>query len=233
MKYDPHQTQKDIKKQNKETILNLLEDSPKRFTDLQKVTKFSPTGLTSMLKRLVDENEIEKIIHEEKSAYSITDHGKQLLDRGKATHTINTIEKNGGIFYYNYSGISEVLETHRLMGGIYPYLVIDKNLDELNLLSTSDMLDIEKFVLEKFIKKKNKLKQESFGKLVFGFVIDYPKLLNTVTKDPEEIRKNFASMLKILLKKYSNGNNKESKKHTLTSKPISKKSVKNKTRNKK
>ncbi|MCA9828749.1 MAG: hypothetical protein KC444_10275 [Nitrosopumilus sp.] len=212
MEYDPYQTQKDIKMQNKRFILSLLECSPKRFTDLQKDTNFSPTGLTSILKRMMEENEIEKTTHHGKASYAVTNAGKQILERGKVTQILNAIEKNGGIYYYNYSGVSEILHTHRLMGGIYPYLATDRNLDKLNLLSTSDILDIEKFILDKLIKKRNKLKKETTGQLVFGFVIDYPKLINTIERDPKEITRNFADMLKILAQEYAPHSNNEMKK---------------------
>lgn len=171
-----YQTQLDTKKDNLNKILNALKDSPKRNKDLLKICKLSDSGLAKILKNML---KIRLIEHNPKTKeYSIVDAGLKILETADISHITNRIRNDNGIYYHNYSDTVQTIIPRRVTGAIHPFMYIDKNLDSLDLLSTSDVEDVEKILFKKLSKsiKKNKLIEKNAGDIVLGFVIDYQKV---------------------------------------------------------
>lgn len=72
---DSYWMQKTLKKANQDRIIIALSKEPKRFTDLEKSTDLSPTGLSKILSSLGNEGKIVKTIHNGKEAYALTKEG--------------------------------------------------------------------------------------------------------------------------------------------------------------
>lgn len=73
--WDSYKRQKDLKTVNRTGILEALKESPKRFKELQSITKLSPMGLTKALRDLQDEKKISKTIFDGHEGYEITKEG--------------------------------------------------------------------------------------------------------------------------------------------------------------
>ncbi|MCV0411171.1 hypothetical protein [Nitrosopumilus sp.] len=175
-----------------------LKNSPKRFKDLLKSTKFSPTGLTKILKELVSENKIQKTLHEGKEAYSLSKkQSRDFDDLFNVAHTINSIIGKGGKYYRFHSGLEDILQNPKSSLGIESNLTLDKELDKLDLLSSKDIDEIRKIVLKKIVHniKTQKLNKKQTGELVLSFVIDYPMLFDALSLTPKKVAKGIAKFV--------------------------------------
>ncbi|MCH7560136.1 MAG: hypothetical protein IIC67_01995 [Thaumarchaeota archaeon] len=124
-----------------------LKDSPKRFSELKRITGFSDRGISKMLKGLQEEGLID---HNPKNKqYYIANTGLKLLKSADISHITNRIRNDDGMYYPNYSDMSQVFLPQRATGAVRPFMYIDKNLDLLNLLSASDVEDIETLMFKK------------------------------------------------------------------------------------
>lgn len=180
-----YEMQKRIKEGNRTKISRELKDSPKRFKDLLESTGFSPTGLTKILTELKSEGKIQKILHEGKEAYSLSKkRGHVFDDLFNLSYTINAIRDKGGKHYHDYSQLWGSIITTRHPWGIESDLTIDKSLEKSNPLRREDAEKIEKFVFELIRSNaydaKIKLDRSKQGKIVFGFEIDYSKLIESI-----------------------------------------------------
>jgi len=164
-------------------VLNSLQKEPKRFTDLEKETGLSPAGLTTILKMLMDEKTIELSLIDSKSKYQLTKKGTiSLGEFFNLSHDVDEIRSRNGKHYRDYSTLWGSTISCGLPWGIESDLTLDKELNELNLLSPKDVIAIEEFVFEKFSKniKKRKLTEERVGNIVLGFRIDYSNLVKSI-----------------------------------------------------
>ncbi len=113
MAYDKFRTQKETKRKNEEAILKSLNEKPKRFTNLKEETGLSQMGLTAILKRLVNEGKIEKIMYSNHEAYQLTKKGQDYvkgmwmilneiyeLQNTKTSYSSNYFS-NSDIFWYS------------------------------------------------------------------------------------------------------------------------------------
>ena len=183
MKHDSYQDQKSIKEGNRNQILALLREEPKTFTQLLRLTGFSPMGLTIMLKDLKNKNKITKEFPNlKRSPYKIR--GPYIQDFVFLGTTINQIRYSGGKYYVDLPERSQ-LHNFDLAYGLLSHLVIDKSLDKkLNPFSKKDMFDIEKYiyelVLSKYQKKKILISREKKGKIILAFEIDYTRFIEAI-----------------------------------------------------
>jgi len=79
MTYEKFRIQKERKLTNEQAVLNYLNKEPKRFKEIREETRISAMGLTNILKRLLSEGKIERTLHKDKEAYSLTKKGEDYL----------------------------------------------------------------------------------------------------------------------------------------------------------
>lgn len=171
MPYEKFQVQKEIKRKNEELILIELKESPRQFKEFIGKLKLSPMGLTNILKRLVNEEKIQKVLHEGHEAYGLTEKGEKIVRAIPILlDNIETILRDKhkyqnimGKFHSGYRGIS---------------------FDVLNDIHVDPKLGyVFKRIVEKTVKKvDNKIadipdivKDESVlsGKMVLAITIDF------------------------------------------------------------
>jgi predicted transcriptional regulator len=173
------------RQRSREKVLISLKTGPKRFKDLEKETELSAAGLNDIRKILLEEKVIESTLLDGKSAYKITKKGKDsLLKYNNLSFDINEIKSRDGVYFRDHSTLNGGINTSKLSWGIRSDLTVDKKINKLNLLSSDDVVDIEKLVYEKLKKNisKNKLKKNEIGKLILGFSIDYSQLLQSINE---------------------------------------------------
>lgn len=103
MTYEKFRTQLEIKSRNETTILKALREKPMRFKDLKENTRLSPMGLTAILKRLQNENKIEKTLFENHEAYTLTKEGQDYLEgMWMILYEIYNIQSIGANYDSNY-----------------------------------------------------------------------------------------------------------------------------------
>ncbi|MCL4420578.1 MAG: hypothetical protein M1477_02690 [Candidatus Thermoplasmatota archaeon] len=81
MPYEKFKVQKSIAKKNEENILIELKEFPRRFKELLDKLNLSPMGLTKILKRMVSEGKIQKVLYTGHEAYSLTKEGKNEVEQ--------------------------------------------------------------------------------------------------------------------------------------------------------
>lgn len=163
-------------------VLNALKIKPQGFGSLEKSTGLSAAGLNDIRKILLNEKLIESTIIDGKKAYKITEKGTiSLGSYPYLAHLINAIHSRDGKYHYDYSRTTGSIMSLDLPWGILTDLTYDKELEDLNLLSQNDVLEIEKLLYEKIRNniKKRKLNKEQIGKMVLGFYIDYNEVIKS------------------------------------------------------
>ena len=164
-------------------VLKSLENEPKRFKELQKETELSAAGLSKILKILTSEKKIEPTLIEGKPRYKPTKKGIiSFEDYFTLSYDIDEIRSRGGKHFRDYSTLWGSIISCRLHWGIQSDLILDKEMNELNLLHPKDVIAIEELVFKKIAKniKKRKLNEEQFGKIVLGLSIDYNELVKSI-----------------------------------------------------
>ncbi len=185
MKKGGYLTQQRIREENRNKILSLLHDSPQRFSSLEKLTGFSPGGLTNILDELLRNKKIIKIVKDNKLAYSIKK-GVNLNEFLFLGRFLYEIKERGGRHYFNYTHSREDLPPEKVPWGIESSLTLDKNLDEkkLNPLSKKDIAEMEQWIYKRVMynvkKRKIKTDEHQEGTIVLGFRIDYGELISSV-----------------------------------------------------
>jgi len=162
-------------------------------------TGFSPMGLTNMLKELKEQNKIGKLDKTRTSPYVLGKGGgttaHELFFLG---HVISEIRNGGGKYYIDLSHHSNSeLSDFGLPWGIYSHLFVEKELrkKKLNPFGYLEMLDIERFmyekILQKFEKDKFHLDEDTTGKIVVAFEIDYEDLVKSIKSHSPKDHKKF------------------------------------------
>jgi len=171
------------RERSRNMVMNVLKTEPKRFKDLQEETGLSAAGLDEIRKILLEEKKIVRELIGKKAVYRLTKKGEKSFDRVfLISHKVERIIKNNGVHHPNISQNTLSLLSCNLPWGIDSDLIVDERIDSLNLLSSDDVLDIEKFIFEKLSKNipKKQLDDKKIGDVVLGFSIDYQKLLDSI-----------------------------------------------------
>lgn len=184
--------QHEVKRRNRERILNILNDSPKRFTDLQEISGFSPRGLTSILKDLEEQKKIKRSLHEKKQAYELTKKGIALLSGHYLLRTIiENVEKKTAQHYDGYSDVLLSTIFHRLPWGIDDELIVDNTIGDKYNPITKDVVkkvneELYKKIKEQIIKNKFPINKNRKGYLMLCFTIRYNDLINSIEQNSLE-----------------------------------------------
>jgi len=171
------------RERSRNKVLNSLKDSPKRFKDLEKETGLSAAGLNDVRKIMLEEKVIESTLLDGKPAYKITKKGKNSLSKyNTLAFEINEIKSQNGIYRRDYSSLNGGINTSQLSWGIRSDLTCTKQIEKLNLLSSSDVEEIEKFLYKKLEQNilKNKLSDDQIGEIVLGFSVGIPQVLQSI-----------------------------------------------------
>lgn len=189
MTYEKFRTQLEIKSRNETAILKALSEKPIRFKDLKENTGLSQMGLTTILKRLLSENKIKKIIYEGHESYALTEKGNE--EYGKLWHIESIIREmkslNSGslLTYWKPYGIEysiiqniEFLSKNKLAHLIYRQNPEYFENEDINPQSLAD--EISKYIRDWIINYANDkgLKSSDFrdGHLILTYAFDFKKM---------------------------------------------------------
>ena len=177
------------KEHNRFRIQKILNKyGPKRFKELEQLTGKSPRGLNIMLKDLLAEKKIEKIIHEGHQAYAMTKKGiekfktLEMIYRGRTE-----MLEEGGQYHDDYSKeYLSVLSTY-YPWGIEDDLILDKTMIDVNPITRDTAIAMNEFLFERIAddvkNKKIKLDKTKRGSVIFEFSIDYSELIKSIEQD--------------------------------------------------
>jgi len=173
----------------KNSILNTLsEHGPQTFNGLQRLTNYYPGTLSSLIYDLDSEGKIKRIIHQGKSAYTITKKGKgTIIEVGILGVEVTEAIQKGGICHDDYSYENLEMKYHwQLAWGIQDNIVIDPNLKNLNPISEKIARAVNELLyqlIKEDVKKKIvTLDPTKSGKIIFGLTIDYQKLVKSINE---------------------------------------------------
>jgi len=195
------------RERSRNKVLIALQNEPKRFTDLEKDTKLSPSGLNQILKILKNENIIESTLIDDKPRYQLTKKGVISLDDAiNLSNDVNRIRSRGGKHFRDYSNLWYSMISLALHWGIESDLTLDKNLSKLHILEKKDVKDIEKILYEKLLKniKNGKLNEKQIGDIVLGFKINYADLIQSINDNSLTYMENITKEEIRLLQKMAN-----------------------------
>jgi len=182
-----------------------LKDEPKRFTDLEKDTGLSAVGLTSILKILLKEKEIVLELLNNKRKYKLTKKGTiSVSDLNFLSIGLANIKSRNGKYYSTYSRLNPSILSSLLPWGIEDDLTVDTEIDGLNLLKRADVSEIQELLFRKISKNisKRKLDENLIGKMILGFTVDYPELVQSIKKQSLDYMYNISKEESLLLNKY-------------------------------
>lgn len=109
MTYEKFKTQHETKNKNEENVLKNLYNNPMRFKDLKEETGLSQMGLTAVLKRLITEGKIEKIMYEGHESYALTKDGQDYLKgMWMILHEIYEMQDVKTTYKSNYFSTSDI-----------------------------------------------------------------------------------------------------------------------------
>ena len=198
------QTDSPRRQRSRNKVIIALKSEPMRFKDLLEKTKLSAAGLDEIRKILLEEKEIVRELDGKKTVYRLSDKGKKSLDTVfLISHDIDKIVKNEGIHHPHTSENTIQLSLSNLPWGIDSDMIVDKEIDSLNLLSSSDVSDIEEFIFQKLSKNipKKQLDDKKMGDMVLGFSINYQKLLDSIKQKSLLYSKHMTKQERKLLEK--------------------------------
>jgi len=181
--------QKKVRERNRTKILSFVDKQPQRFTDLKRMSGFSPKGLTSILNDLKEDKKIQDVIHEGKPAYAITKKGKRsFLELSGIPFWLDEIEEGGGYYFDDYSNTWSTMMWCNLPWGITDDLALDKRIGkELNPITKEMARNLQEYffsqLLENEKKKKIKLDETKEGKILLTLVIDYKELVKSLKRN--------------------------------------------------
>ena len=183
-----------VKDGNRHQIMKIIrKEGPQRFKELEEKSKRSPRGLNNMLKDLLNEKKIEKVIHDGHQAYGLTETGN---DAYKNLDFILSARKNmivdGGAYYQGYSGQWGSILFCELPWGIDDDMILDKNIsDEMNPITKNTAIAVQEFLFKRILsdvkKKKIKLDKSKNGTLLWEFSIEYKELVKSLEKNSLKI----------------------------------------------
>jgi hypothetical protein len=194
------------KEQNRARILRLLGAGPKRFTDLQKETEFSPRGLTTMLTDLLKAHKIEKTnLENGKEAYKATKSGESWLMKYVGIVSMaNFLRDEGADYYEDRSSMHGFKYFYEMPWGVQDDMMVDKNLE--NPITRETAIEMQKLlyrlVKKDFKDKKIHLDATKGGNILLGFMIDYSELVKSILENSLEYRESISEKeLDILYKR--------------------------------
>jgi DNA-binding HxlR family transcriptional regulator len=176
MIYDKFKKQRDTKLTNEQAVLNYLNKEPKRFKDLINETGISAMGLTNILKRLLSEGKIERTLHKDKEAYSLTKKGQDYL-KGMWMILYEIYEMQNRKTNYESNYFSENDIKYSLLRDIESPQINYRNFIDLVFSEYREL--ILKSIKEKYIKENEDNtyslinKEELKGKHIITFEIDF------------------------------------------------------------
>ena len=187
---DSYETQKRIKRENREAIISLLNEEARTFTYLLKSTGFSPAGLSKMLKELANEGKIEKSGVSNKSPYKIKGSGMKAKELFFPSSEIARL-RGGGKYYFDlpdHHG-SEISGFNPLFG-IDSHLLLDRKVyKKYKPFWKKEIFEIEKCAYD-LLKKRSKtqeiisdklLKDKNVSKKFFLILeFDYEQITNII-----------------------------------------------------
>lgn len=177
--------QKTTRERNIERVTTLLKDGAKHFNQLRGLTNFSPTTLSSILKKLQNEKKAKKVILDGRAAYALTDRGNSYYD--KIWHLINALEEmrdqDGSYIYYRPLtewGLSFYQAMNRVKkedNADFPWLIPSPQLDDGRALEEL-LLPI---IVEEIRTHKINLKNPN-SKVIFALELDSAEFANFFNK---------------------------------------------------
>ena len=202
--------QNQMKEHNRQKIIKMLEKTPKRFKDLLGESRYSPRGLSTMLKDLEEAKQIEKTIHDGKEAYALTKGGQDYLRQiPQIAHILDTLDK-GGAYHEDFSVMWGSMMLSRLSWGIKDNLLIDKKVDDrLNPIKKEIVFGLQEQLYNKIyenVKNKKTLINDSLDyNLVLEISIDYKELVKSIRENSLLYYKNITEKELDLCEKLDNG----------------------------
>lgn len=197
------------KEQNRARIVRLLGTGPKRFTDLLNETKFSPRGLTTMLKDLEKAHRIEKTTLENgKEAYRATKSGETWLMKYIGIVSMaNFLRDEGADYYEDRSSIHGFKYFYEMPWGIQDDIMVDKDLE--NPITKHTAAELQR-LLYRLIKKdfkdgKINLDPTKGGNILLGFMISYGDLVKSIQENSLEYFESISERELDILYKRENG----------------------------
>lgn len=203
--------QQKVKEGNREEILNLLKDEPKRFTDLLNQSGFSPRGLTGILKDLEDTKKIQRTVNGKKQAYEITKSGVKILTGHYLLRSaIKGLEERGSEYYEDRSNLKLGILFCRLPWGIDEDLIVQNTIGEKFNPITKDVAaslneTLYKKIREKIIKKEIPVDKTRKGAIFLSFYIDYAELIESIEQNSLEYEKTITKRELDILQKMEYG----------------------------
>ena len=189
MAYEKFKTQRETKNKNETAIFKVLSEKPMRFKDLKENTGLSQMGLTAILKRLQNENKIEKIMYENHEAYRITKSGNEEYEKlwhiESIIKEIKSLNSGSLLTYWKPYGIeySIIQDTTFLSKNEIAHLIYGQNpeyfeKEDINSQSLAD--EIAKYIIDWIIRYANDkgLKSSNFqdGHLILTYAFDFKKM---------------------------------------------------------
>jgi len=199
---------RDIRKQS--TLRTLDEHGAQSFNDLQRLTNYSPSTLSSLLNHLKSEGKIEQIPHQGKLAYAITKKGKgTIIELGILGMDATEIMQKGGIYHDDYSSeYGGMLYYWQLPWGIQDDIVYDKSLQKLNPISKDTARAVNELlyncIKEDVKKRKISLDTKKNGKIILGLTIDYQDLVKSINEQSLYYLENMSKKERELFDKVGN-----------------------------
>lgn len=170
-------------------ILSILDEKGSQpFNELQRLTNYVPSTLSSLLDELEAEGKIEQTLRNGKAAYGITKKGKgTIIEFGILGMMATQIMQQGGVYHDDYSGLfSTISYYYELPWGIQDDITYDKNLKKLLPVSKQTAHEVHE-LLYNCIKEDVKARKISLdptkdGKIILGFTIDYADLVKSINE---------------------------------------------------
>jgi len=198
MIYNKFKKQRDTKLTNEQAVLNYLNKEPKRFKEIREETKISAMGLTNILKRLLSEGKIERTLHKDKEAYSLTKKGMDYLKgMWMILYEIYEMQNRKTSYNSNYFFENDI-KWSSLIEAESPQI---NYRDFINTVSSEYRELILKSIKEKYIKENEDKtyslinKEELKGKHIIAFEVDFD-LIRKNLEDSLKSDKEFDTSLK-------------------------------------
>ena len=178
-------------------ILKIIKkDGPQRFHQLEIKSGRSPRGLANMLKDLLEDKKIEKVIHNGHQAYGLTKTGDSSfknLDMALLGRKDMIID--GGAYLQEYSGQWSSMMFCDLPWGISDDMILDKNIsDEMNPITQETAVAVQEFLFKRILsdvkEKKINIDNTKNGNIVWEFSIEYGELVKSLERNSLKVYQN-------------------------------------------
>ena len=125
-------------------VIRELRKGAKRFKDLEEDTGLSPAGLNETLKMMKQNRMIEKNIVDKKQLYRLTGKGEEY--NPSISYDVTPIQLRSGSIYRDYSQLRPEINFYEFSWGIESVMEIDEDVDDLKILQTKDVIEIEELI---------------------------------------------------------------------------------------